>query len=69
MERRVYTKNNENEIEKEKEKENNKSINHVKRYSEIRNFYKLKNFNKKYIGIAEKNKERTNNISRNFMLQ
>ena len=67
MDKTINTNNKENELEKEKEK--NKSINHVKRYSEIRNFYKLKNFNKKYIGVNEKNKERNNNISRNFMIQ
>ena len=48
IERRNKIKNNLKEKEKEKsnDKEINKSINHFKRYSDIRNFYKLKNRNK-----------------------
>ena len=44
IDRRIFEKNGDKE--KDKEKENSKSINHFKRYSDIRSFYKMKNINK-----------------------
>jgi len=44
IDRRIFEKNGDKE--KEKDKENSKSINHFKRYSDIRSFYKMKNINK-----------------------
>ena len=44
IERRILEKNGDKE--KDKEKENSKSIDHFKRYSDIRSFYKMKNINK-----------------------
>ena len=50
IDRRIFEKNGDKEKEKDKDKENSKSINHFKRYSDIRSFYKMKNINKnKYI--------------------
>ena len=70
IDRRVYVKYNGKEkgIEKEKEKDNYKSIN-VKKYMEIRNFYKLKNIKNNDVDINDKNKENYINISRNFLFQ
>ena len=70
IDRRVYVKYNGKEkgIEKEKEKYNYKSIN-VKKYMEIRNFYKLKNIKNNDVDINDKNKENYINISRNFLFQ
>ena len=65
-EKRIIAKNNEKEIKVENEKDC-KSINHTKRYIDIRNFYKLKNINKN--NNEEKNKEKNNNVSRNFIFQ
>ena len=44
IDRKIFEKNG----DKDKEKENSKSINHFKRYSDIRSFYKMKNINKKF---------------------
>ena len=75
--RKSQIKNTEKEIikDKEKEKDNSKSINQTKRYSrytDIRSFYKMKNIinknNKENEAINEQNnKEKNNNISRNFI--
>ena len=46
IDRRIFEKNGDRDKEKDKEKENSKSINHFKRYSDIRSFYKMKNINK-----------------------
>jgi len=45
IDRKIFEKNGDKE---NKEKENSKSINHFKRYSDIRSFYKMKNINKKF---------------------
>lgn len=65
IEKRIYIKNIEKQKEKENEKENdkNKLIERIKRYGDIRTFYKLKNVNKNPEEINEKNKEKNSNIS------
>ena len=62
-------KNIENEKEKENTKENTKetrkSVNYVKRFTDIRNFYKSKNIYRNSKELLDQNKE---NKSRNYIL-
>ena len=68
IDRRVHVKYNEKDKTIEKENDKTKSIN-VKKYMEIRNFYKLKNIKNNNVDMNEKNKENYINISRNFLFQ